>query len=831
MKIISDMMNTADAAFEEFINFKAEYLKMVEDDMSETDTRSKVLDKLFLDVLGWKEGDIKREDKVESGFYDYKFSLPGLAFIVEAKRNFVDFALPDRGKVVSLNTLNIQNADVVKQIRNYLDDLGLSKGIISNGREFIIGTFFNNNGKPWRQNKCLIYRSFEDIESRFFEFYDNISREAIIANGGFKFENEGNVFDFGKIISSIPDSDRELIRNTLSSSITPIIEQIFGEMFDGRWEADADFIHHCFVNNDEIRKNRDEIDKLFSDIAPILGEVIPAMNSASVRRQIVDEVANDARSSKIVPPKPVVIIGSRGAGKSTFINYLFKQDEFAEALSNHPHVYIDFRNYFDKNENIDVEKIAHDVLEKLYEGYSEMSLHGITALKRIYYKEIARNDESIWSYLKENDHLSYNAKVQLFLESKLSNALSHLENLSQYLVRERRKRIIIIIDNADQFNIKVQERVFTFSHSLYQAAQCGIIISLREGYYHKWRSAPPFDAYKSNVYHISAPKYGVVLQKRLDFALSHLSVSGRTAGPIGASMNLTIKNQEIVDFLGTIRKSLFDNENSPLLKFLRMTTFPNIREGLELFKTFLVSGHTNISEYILRERFGSGASVKVIPIHEFIKAIALNNKLYYNHEISVIINVFYPASGSNDHFNKVRIMKVLDRQISDREHGKPVPLKDIVNVFTNLGINPSIINKEIHELFKYSLLDSDQLLSDTDWNELDYENVKLSLTSKGYYYLHDLISRMHYLELVSQDTPIYDSDLFSEMRTCFNNTNSSGKQNLNTRIKLVEIFLKYLVSREEMNPKEILLSIGSVVDSIFIESVNSELSSIKSKLT
>ena len=46
-------------------------------DLSEADTRAKIIDPLFLDILGWTEDDIRRESHVHKGYLDYVFSIDG----------------------------------------------------------------------------------------------------------------------------------------------------------------------------------------------------------------------------------------------------------------------------------------------------------------------------------------------------------------------------------------------------------------------------------------------------------------------------------------------------------------------------------------------------------------------------------------------------------------------------------------------------------------------------------------------------------------------------------------------------------------------------------
>lgn len=151
-------------------------------DMSESDTRSKLIDFMFKDVLGWAEEDILREESVDSGYYDYKFSTSDFAFIVEAKKNFASFNLPERHRMVTLGTLFKGNKEVITQIRRYLFDKGLAFGVITNGHQYIVSQFLNTSGEDWKKNKALIFKSIDDVSENFIPFYNCLSRRTVIHN-------------------------------------------------------------------------------------------------------------------------------------------------------------------------------------------------------------------------------------------------------------------------------------------------------------------------------------------------------------------------------------------------------------------------------------------------------------------------------------------------------------------------------------------------------------------------------------------------------------------------------------------------------------------------
>ena len=98
-------MKKIDDGLKAFENYKANYESYIDFDLSESDTRSKLIDTLLIDVLGWDEKDIIREEHIESGYYDYKLSVTGINILIEAKKKFKEFSLPSNHNKVSIKSL------------------------------------------------------------------------------------------------------------------------------------------------------------------------------------------------------------------------------------------------------------------------------------------------------------------------------------------------------------------------------------------------------------------------------------------------------------------------------------------------------------------------------------------------------------------------------------------------------------------------------------------------------------------------------------------------------------------------------------------------------
>ena len=825
-------MNTIDDARVSFESLLPDLSRYQSQDINESDTRSKVIDSILINILGWTEDDIKREEHSEAGFYDYRVSAPGFAFIVEAKRNFKGLTLPTKATTVSLQSLLTGNREVIEQIRGYIGDQGLTYGVITNGHQFILARFYNQDGTSWKKNSALVFDGLDMIRDRFIDFYNNLSKTAVIENGGFEFDSGKHLETGRSLIADSYDRTKEVTRNTISSKLASIIDSIFGDIFTDALENDEEFLRECFVENNESQKNREELERLFGDYAPKLEKVVPAQNVDSIHEQVIEDIDGWGSLTGDRAPSPVIFIGSKGVGKTTFINYLIKHKFQSKLNDRNLFVYLDFRKYFEDVEQFDAALISQQVIDSLLDQFASLEIGTFKTLSMIYKREIAYYESNIWKGISSGSQ-SHTEKLQQFFKEKLSDSLVHLEKVSLYLLYNQRRRLVIVLDNCDQFDESIQKKVFMFGHSLQRKAKCGVIVSLREGYYYRWQVQPPFDAYVSNVYHISAPPYGFVLQKRITYTLNKLNQKKRIIkGDINTGTHVSINVDKIIQFLESLNQSLFHADNDEIVKFLKFTTYPNIREGLTVFKSYLTSGHTNVEEIVLRDGAAKrGSKANLIPFHEFVKAVALQSKYHYNHEVSLVKNVFYPDEGNDNHFVKIRIMQYLiDRQRAEAPENRFEESRRMTQDLAELGYRVRDIRSSIDTLFRWGMIDTKDLLSDIDWMKAMEQEALIGITPKGYYYFNDFIWRFTYIDLVLQDTPIYSEEQYKAIKNIFPAADERGKRPLDRRLQTSQAFIEYLISREQVEAQAVVSRFGLVVSDVLLPRFQENIRLVENRL-
>ena len=739
---------------------------------------------MLVNILGWAEGDIIREEKVDSGYFDYQISTVDFSFIVEAKRSFKDFSLPVQGRSCSLGTLEKGNSEVIAQLRSYLIDKSLAYGVITNGHQFIVGKFVNTTGQDWRKTQVQIFRSIDDIEKSFIHFYNILSKESILLNRTMAIAEEKEKPQV--LIDSLKAGDQVLVRNEFSSPLSGVITAAFSELTSEDESYERELLEHCYVINADIKKYNSDLGVVFLDNPPEFDDkILPAKNTESIKNQLKEKLDDEHKGGEI--PPVIIIIGGKGVGKTTFIKYFFSTLSSKEKNSK-PTVYIDFRNKTEQDIK-DTQQMCKNILEKLKENYPELSLHSDGVLKQIYHREIKENKEGVWKNIAHNEE-QINLKVSNLFEEKMKDSVIHLEAVSRYLRVQCSKKVCIVFDNADQLDDSAQRSAFLLATSLQRRLKSVIIISLREGYYYKWKNKPPFDAFMSSVFHISAPPYREVIKRRLNYIDKFFKFKEIDTEVNNKKVKLTPDGFK--DLFSNIKLTLFDEHKaSAVLEFLEDTSYPNIRLGLDKLNKFLVSGHSKLYVYMTNENYR-------IPIWEFAKSIALESRLFYRHDSSMLFNFFYPSINGRSHFLKIRIMYFLLDQTEWVVHlDRYVKVKEILDVFKMGDFSHSIIIEELNLLLQNNMIDTNTVTSDVEILEQASELSSVKVTYQGAYYFNKILTEFYYHELMLQDTPIYSEAHFIKLKTVFPEGGSSNRSELNKRYDSVICFLDYLKLENE----------------------------------
>jgi hypothetical protein len=124
-------MSNPDSSLETLRQIDKEFASIrAKGELSEADTRVKLIDRILTQVCGWPEAAIRREDHVKRGYIDYSLTVQARHFVaVEAKREGVSFTFPHTSsKTLKLSGSLLSDKNVseaILQVRGYCDDGGI----------------------------------------------------------------------------------------------------------------------------------------------------------------------------------------------------------------------------------------------------------------------------------------------------------------------------------------------------------------------------------------------------------------------------------------------------------------------------------------------------------------------------------------------------------------------------------------------------------------------------------------------------------------------------------------------------------------------------------
>ena len=216
--------------FQEFCDSKG--------NVSEADTRAKIIDKILTEVLGWPEQAIQRERHVHEGYLYYELQVNKKSLItVEAKKVGTPFIFPihDRvqkslklsGSILTIPEIN----EAISQVRKYCDDEAIRYAVATNGYAWIIFRAIRED-IGWRQGNALIFPSLEYIIKNFTLFWNLLSHEAVSAGSlDTAFGSSLHVSRESHRVSNILfNADLPLMRNRLNMQLQPLVKLIFDDI-------------------------------------------------------------------------------------------------------------------------------------------------------------------------------------------------------------------------------------------------------------------------------------------------------------------------------------------------------------------------------------------------------------------------------------------------------------------------------------------------------------------------------------------------------------------------------------------------------------------------
>lgn len=779
-------MEPKDTAFE---SFKA-LISRIDSDYwngitNEAETRKRIIDPIFSDILGWAEADVHLENQAGTGFIDYRLTVDGLTrVIVEAKQHERDLGLTEgyAGRFFKLNGSVFKHEaarEGIEQAIRYCGHKNAELACVTNGRQWF--AFRGNrlgDGKDTLDGKACCFSSLEAVEAQFSLFYDLLSYESV---SNFLFrpifqEAEGQPLRTRNFRAPVrtPESRIFLHADRLHTDIDRIMVSFFQDLSG---EDDPEARRACFVTTEE----SNSAEKSLLRISEELRNHVKAIDSSD-GGEITEAIK---RVQEMKHKELVLLIGTKSAGKTTFIERFFT-DVLPQVIADDTvTIRIDFAT---------CEADASTVIKWLDEHFLEVAEHAAFAggvpeyndIEGMYWKEYDRWRKGTMRHLYETNKDQFKIEFGKHIERRREERPhEYIVHLMHRIVGGLSKVPCLIFDNADHFGVDFQEEVFKYAYSLHRECLCLVLLPITDTTSWEITKEGAMQSFYTESLFLPTPPTELILKKRVEYIEFKVKDEKpeRAEGYFGSKgIHLSITN--INAFVSCLQSVFIGNEE--VGQWIGRLTNQQVRRSLQLTREVVASPHIEISDLI--KSYMERSTIVANKDNIMMAIIRGKYDIYVDINTPFVKNIFNIGAGvDTTPLLGVRLLAYFNelREHNPDNDARYIAVKDAITYFQVIGVEPHVSITWIKGLFDAGLVIS----YNPQINSLTPE-VRLEISPSGQQHLDWSISNWIYLESMAEVTPLFSSEVVNNIRIAI-----SGRSGFHRR-KAIELFIDYIVDED-----------------------------------
>lgn len=780
-------------------------------DISEAQTRFDVIDRIIREVLGWSYGQVSVEERDEHGYIDYTLRSGDLVLIVEAKKAGAAFPSPTKRKKLKLSGSVLGRgpiASAINQAEEYASSKDADVVVVTNGHCWCFYPYKNRTKQTFAH---LVFPFDTDDGAELLHRY---LAEDSVENGSLGFITTGPVpTPENRLLSEVHDADARVDRNRIADHITPALDNA---LYADALLNNKDQLEACFVLTEARARFDKQLGMHLADPKPSIIEPAQRIKRRKNKDPLKDLV-EDSYTPTFSPPL-TLIIGSVGAGKSTYLKH-FELISGSTVLSQRKArwIYIDFEA-MGRGGNPRHYMYAR-LKDYLLDDHSSNPIDYKTVIEPAYKDEVAGLARGPYNILYRSDKSEFDRVVQNYIIKDLESVEPYVEKVFSFL--SQTELCVIVLDNIDLYeDSELEKSVFSEGLALSKKIRSQVIVSIRDKTFVKHRNDSSFDAFELRKLWLDPPPLESVLAKRLKY--SQKILKGKSAKiTLQSGSKLVVPDLSV--FFQIVQSSVLGNKPG---EFIASLADLNIRRGLELLTNFLTSGHIRAEEalrgYMQEQASKKGSHSRWFnfPFHEVFKGCILGQWKHYKETRSLCVNIFDSYLGSQ----RLRLLRLyILRHLSVQAKSETtleVRVLDCINIFSKVGASQQQIIQALNDL------QSNGLIRNNRARDIDETSV-IVITRSGGYYDVKLSKMFSYVELCLFDTAIEDTETWQKLADLTRQVEKEPHvyKRMRIRQKRVTLFLTYLEKLEEetlslIGGAEYLVSLKGIKESVTREVTN-----------
>jgi GTPase SAR1 family protein len=680
---------------------------------------------------------------------------------LEAKREGTYFELPANPtqklivSIKSVMALDKTVATAIEQVQSYCSSRGTPLAIVCNGHQLIAFIAARQDGEAPFDGNCLVVDGYEQMQKVFPMLWQNLSPEGMKERRIIRLLTAGTDAWIPKKVSSyLLHYPSFRYKSDIQANLRNVAELLIEDIVRTP-EVESQFYKECYCESGALAQDalisrqilRARYAALFSptDQSPSMKSVKPQKDEIALTPEVMAEA---------LAHRPIVLIGDVGVGKTSFLKHLMYVSAFEE-FQRAVYVYIDLGSQAALDSDLKA-FVMSEIESQLLRRYS-VNVYEESFVKGVYHGELELFRKGIYGSLSNSNPQEYSRKLLEFLETKIKNRPEHLRHSIQHIVAGRNQQVVLMMDNADQRNLEIQQEAFVIAQNFSRTWTAVVFIAVRPQTFHQSKRAGTLAAYPQKIFSISPPRVDLVMEKRLRFALN--MSEGRL--PVERLQGVRLNLHGLTLFLRALISSL--KTNTELVELLSNITGGNIREAIDLVTKFIGSPNVDAEKIIsIMERRGN----YLVPAHEFSKSALLGEYSHYHPTSSIAMNIFdVRIPDEREHFLVPMVLAYLNYDGAHRNREGFVDTKRLIGEMQNWGFTPQQVEVALRRATNKRLIETTERVTfDEDITGLIGDlPAAFRITTIGAYHLLRWAPSFGYLDAMVFDTPVFDTKVREEL--------------------------------------------------------------------
>lgn len=747
--------------------------------------REKVINPIFCGVLGWRASEFLAENATLSGFVDYVFTIDGLSrLIVEAKRDSrtLDIDSRDSGKGYILGGPAFRSEaakEGIEQAIRYCGSKNAELACVTNGRQWII---FRGNrlgdGTDTMRGTAFAFSSLEGVSENFKLFYHLLSREDVERHEyrAYFQEAEGQPIRRSAFAKSLRErgSANLLAMSDLATDLDRVMTTFFDRLTG---DDDPNLLSDCFVTTAE----SEQADARLARISEDLVQRVRSIDSADpeVLLQLIQRAAQTKRHEF------VVIVGTKGAGKTTFITRFFTR-VLPRSLSDQCiHCRINMAEFSGDNTTV-IDWLDLHLLQSLEQAIYGEDPPVFEELEGMFFDEYRRLSKGPWNRLYVSNKDAFQQKFGEYIEDRRRDRPNeYIHGLVRHVVSSRKRIPVIIFDNADHFDIGFQEKVYQYARSIYENTICLVILPITDRTSWQLSKHGALQSFDHEALFLPTPPTEEIIRKRINFLQSRAEDTARQRPDdrYFVKRGISLSVRDLTAFTQSLQRVFLETDN--VSRWIGALANHDVRRSLRLARLFVTSGHLEVEDLLKAYLAGEAG---IISRYRAVRAILRGNyDIYPVEQHEFVQNIFGMVDTDSSPLTGLSILQLLEDTPLEEGIGRLISINQIILYGQGLNYDARAVYSWLDALLKAGLC------FDYDPTVTDVSNAnRIEITPAGEQHLYWAQNNFEYISTMADVTPVHERETFEAMRDAI-----SGRGNGGWRGK-ARLFVDYLLAEDAL---------------------------------